>query len=309
MRNICPSTCILYINLSSYRIQLVRFCFFLTILFLFYFVQEIVLLHTYNHLLLFLSSLTLSLGFSIIFFKFNRRYINFIRTLILFGVLLNTVFFNLTYGVEVGFYLYYFFNLLSIPYLVSFKTEQKTFNTFIVFSLLFYGLSFYSADFNNFGIQQIDLTDSIKSDIFKTNIILNFALCFYFIMTLINTQSQMDYIDLKRRSKRKVIDKLLEKNKQIKESDLWELKHLISERNLFFMSKFDKTFPDFIEKLGILNQSDKEICALTRLSMDTKDIARFYNCSIKSIENRKYRIRKKMNVENGVRFEKFINDL
>lgn len=231
------------------------------------------------------------------------------RSFIVLGILFNTVYFSLVYGLETGFFLFYFFNLLSIPYLVNFKSEEKTFIAFVSISILVYILSFFPEHFNNFGITKIAIMDTTRIHLFRTNVILNFLLSLYFIITIINSQHQVNFINLKRQSKRKIIDKLLEKNKQIKESDLWELKHLISERNLFFMSKFEKTFPDFIDKLCSLNQSDKEICALTRLSMDTKDIARFYNCSIKSIENRKYRIRKKMAVENGMRFEKFINDL
>lgn len=116
---------LLTINLSSYRIQLVRLSFFLSILYLFYFVQEYIVFQSFDGFLLILFFLFLFIGLSIIVFKFNRAYVHTMRTVSLLLIAFITVYYHLHYGVETGFFLFYFFNLLSMPYLISFKAEEK----------------------------------------------------------------------------------------------------------------------------------------------------------------------------------------
>jgi len=63
-------------------------------------------------------------------------------------------------------------------------------------------------------------------------------------------------------------------------------------------------FPDFTPKLiktnPNLNQSDIEFCALLKLKIPTSDIARYKFITIKSVQNKKYLIRKKLDIPKGV---------
>ncbi|MFP3836197.1 helix-turn-helix transcriptional regulator, partial [Chryseobacterium sp. SIMBA_028] len=48
-----------------------------------------------------------------------------------------------------------------------------------------------------------------------------------------------------------------------------------------------------------LTPTDLEYCALIKLNFDTKQIATLKKISIGSVESRKYRIRKKLNINNS----------
>lgn len=79
---------------------------------------------------------------------------------------------------------------------------------------------------------------------------------------------------------------------------LQELYRIAIEDNEVFFNLYIKAFPDFHEsmkKLGLTN-SEIEICAMTKLSIDTKQIARIKNLTVRSVESKKYRIRKKLNL-------------
>lgn len=66
---------------------------------------------------------------------------------------------------------------------------------------------------------------------------------------------------------------------------------------LFYLS-FLELYPDFRNKLVHVNPqfslADCEFCALLKLNFDTKQIARYRNLSIRSVDSKKYRIRKKL---------------
>lgn len=80
-----------------------------------------------------------------------------------------------------------------------------------------------------------------------------------------------------------------------------ELKGIAEKDNKLFLERFKDVFSEYITKLTTtypeLTISDLEILAYFRLNYTAKDIARFTNSSIRSIESKKYRIRKKLNLE------------
>lgn len=83
--------------------------------------------------------------------------------------------------------------------------------------------------------------------------------------------------------------------------DMEKLKDVIalakSSNELFYFS-FLELYPDFnkklLEKNPLLTTSDTEFCAFLKLNFDTKEIARYRNMSVRSVESKKYRIRKKI---------------
>ncbi|KMQ60820.1 hypothetical protein ACM40_13915 [Chryseobacterium sp. BLS98] len=67
-----------------------------------------------------------------------------------------------------------------------------------------------------------------------------------------------------------------------------------------FLLKFEEYFPDFIKKLYEVNPtlkpSEVELCALIKLNIDTKKISAIQNVSVRAVESKKYRLRKKFNI-------------
>lgn len=90
------------------------------------------------------------------------------------------------------------------------------------------------------------------------------------------------------------------KNKTNIRPDVGELIHLAKENSPNFLTRFQDAFPVFCEKITTIypdiQNSELLFCAYLRLNFSTKDIAKFTFVSPKSIQMRKYRLRKKLNI-------------
>ena len=82
-------------------------------------------------------------------------------------------------------------------------------------------------------------------------------------------------------------------NKNLKSNDDWD----------FFKKAFDHADKDFLKKLKethpSLTHNDLRLCAYLRLNLVSKEIAPLLNISLRSVEIKRYRLRKKMNLEGG----------
>lgn len=87
-------------------------------------------------------------------------------------------------------------------------------------------------------------------------------------------------------------------------NDYSKLIELLKKNDSTFMLYFDESFPDFTPKLlkvnPTINPSEIEFCALLKLKIPTNDIARYKHITLKSVQNRKYSIRKRLNIPKGV---------
>lgn len=88
-----------------------------------------------------------------------------------------------------------------------------------------------------------------------------------------------------------------------KQSEIIDIKEIINlaiENSPSFYIKFQEIFPDFNEKLLELNPtlvtSELKFAAYIKLDFSTKEIARYTNSSIRGVEAKKYRLRKKLNI-------------
>jgi DNA-binding CsgD family transcriptional regulator len=85
-------------------------------------------------------------------------------------------------------------------------------------------------------------------------------------------------------------------NKNIIGNDSWSV----------FKEAFENTDKDFFKKIKIahpsLTPSDLRLCAYLRLNLSSKEIAPLLNISVRSVEIKRYRLRKKMDLshENGL---------
>ncbi|MCK9616385.1 MAG: hypothetical protein M0R21_00955 [Lentimicrobiaceae bacterium] len=103
----------------------------------------------------------------------------------------------------------------------------------------------------------------------------------------------------------KISQEYLKENPESKNGeDYSRLLEMLKKNNLAFMPYFDEVFPDFTQKLLKINskiiQSDIEFCALLKLKMPSHEIARYKFITLKSVQNKKYFIRKKLNIPKGV---------
>lgn len=86
-----------------------------------------------------------------------------------------------------------------------------------------------------------------------------------------------------------------------------QLKKLAESNDPLFMKKFNAVFADFNKILSSkaisrLNYAEVSVCAYTKLGYTTKEVAYYRRESIRSVECRKYRIRRKLNLSKDVDF-------
>lgn len=85
---------------------------------------------------------------------------------------------------------------------------------------------------------------------------------------------------------------------------------LAQNNDKYFYLKFSEIFPEFNQTLlsisSQLTPSDLEYCALMKLNFDTKQIAILKKTSVSSVESRKYRIRKKLNIDSSENIYKWL---
>ncbi|MBE0638428.1 MAG: tetratricopeptide repeat protein [Bacteroidales bacterium] len=80
-----------------------------------------------------------------------------------------------------------------------------------------------------------------------------------------------------------------------------------------FRIRFESVHRSFFDKLrkadGGLTQNDLQLCAYLKLNLTTKEIARLMNISPESVNTSRYRLRKKLNLNNHITLDEFIHTL
>lgn len=79
-----------------------------------------------------------------------------------------------------------------------------------------------------------------------------------------------------------------------------EIVQLAKENNPCFFSRFSEVYPEFLKKLEEINptlqSSERAFCAMLYLNFSAKDIAEYTCVTPKAVQNRKNRMRKKLNI-------------
>lgn len=103
------------------------------------------------------------------------------------------------------------------------------------------------------------------------------------------------------------------KQEEYKIEALKEVVELAMANNPAFLLKFNEFDIDFCKKLQGLAPSlvatELEFCVMTRLNFETKEIAQYTKSSVRSIESKKYRIRKKLNIPSEQDFNLWMANL
>ncbi|OXA86378.1 triple tyrosine motif-containing protein [Flavobacterium hercynium] len=89
-------------------------------------------------------------------------------------------------------------------------------------------------------------------------------------------------------------------NNNITEEDSWKV----------FKEAFDNADKDFLKRIKLLHPAltpnDLRLCAYLRLNLSSKEIAPLFNISVRSVEIKRYRLRKKMDLQHEIGLVEYI---
>lgn len=79
-----------------------------------------------------------------------------------------------------------------------------------------------------------------------------------------------------------------------------------------FLTVFSEIYPGFVASLKMINpkirSSELEFCAMTFLNFSTKNIAQYTFVTVRAVQVRKNRLRKKLNIASDVDFNNWMRD-
>nr|WP_029905712.1 triple tyrosine motif-containing protein [Prevotella sp. 10(H)] len=80
-----------------------------------------------------------------------------------------------------------------------------------------------------------------------------------------------------------------------------------------FLIKFEEKHTNFFKKMKMLypqlTNTDLRLCACLKLNLETKEIASLMNLSVRAVENSRYRLRKKLNIQPSQNLNEFFLDI
>lgn len=117
-----------------------------------------------------------------------------------------------------------------------------------------------------------------------------------------------------------VVYDLYEKNKNSTSISLYQKVNSLLNNNMnsdddwkMFLIKFEEKHNGFFRKMKILypqlTNNDLRLCACLRLNLETKEIASLMNLSIRTVENSRYKLRKKLNLSPSANLNEFFMDI
>ncbi|AZA53967.1 helix-turn-helix transcriptional regulator [Chryseobacterium sp. G0201] len=221
--------------------------------------------------------------------RFNR-YLLFLLFLLLGGVVFYC---DIASGKAAMNYLSYISLSIAIAFFFDYNKDKYIIIT-LVGLFIFYFLLSIITDYSVFASihQNLSPQEQWYIRVYKA---MEICFCTFVGMYFIYRKEQMIikyYIE-----KEKLHD-LIKKTDRLNFSD--GLYELAMSRNSLFITYFKSEFPVYFENIlktcPNLISSELEICALLKLNLSTKEIAQATNTTVRAVENKKYRIRKKFNL-------------
>ncbi|MDB4751956.1 hypothetical protein OAF86_04955, partial [Flavobacteriaceae bacterium] len=112
---------------------------------------------------------------------------------------------------------------------------------------------------------------------------------------------------------------IINSSKNKSQNDLYEVKSKVKDLlrienlNDRFEKHFEDVYPGFFKKLvavsNNLTQNDLRFCAYLKMNQNTSEIAQLTGVSIRTVESKKYRIKKKLNLGKDQSITSFIHGL
>lgn len=92
--------------------------------------------------------------------------------------------------------------------------------------------------------------------------------------------------------------------------DITEIYKLAETNSALYFDKFCFFFPNFKEALqkisSDLSFNEMHFCSLIKLNYDTKKMAQILNLTVRAVESKKYRLKKKLNLNSEVNIHEFM---
>ncbi len=141
-----------------------------------------------------------------------------------------------------------------------------------------------------------------------------FAGCF--VLLLVTVAALFHIQRQKQLNKENLLEEQTLENMQLKKqlnASADQLIQLAETNNPSFLAQFKETYPDFIEQLlsyqENLSEYELKLSAYIRLGLSTKQIAQYEIIAIRTAENRKYRLKKKLKLDSDISLNKWILEL
>ncbi len=119
-------------------------------------------------------------------------------------------------------------------------------------------------------------------------------------LLLIGIGGRKLYLNKNKNQTKNIVKVAPDKDPVVRTNSYNHLINLALKNDSSFYLTFLETYPDFADKLLNINPtikaSDIEYCAYIKLNLDTKQIAVLKNISVRAVEGKKYRIRKKLDI-------------
>ncbi|AZA83193.1 hypothetical protein C1637_19325 [Chryseobacterium lactis] len=120
----------------------------------------------------------------------------------------------------------------------------------------------------------------------------------------------INYLGKRRKALKIESEELKSKMNNKKEEILMEM---AKENNPTFLTHFKETYPEFIEQLLLINpdleNSELTFCAMLKLHFTSKEIASYAHIQHRTVQQKKYRIRKKLNIPTETDIYQFLDAL
>ncbi len=300
---------------SAYINLLNRYLFFLFCIFIFFSLfTKAFLKDTLMSLFLVSVSLVFLLIRGIKKTKYSRKFLTVIVFFIIIQLTFYVSFFHVYNYKNAGDEYFYFTLLLSIPFFFDYKTQIKTvyFLAFII-ALNFVTVEYFDLDF----IPRRKLLTHEDLKVLKlANIILSIVV-FFINISFIAKKSRLIGILVRNVNSKNVYIGDLEKSnnelsrqvtliQDLAQNRVEEIIELAEKKSPLFLEKFQLFFPDFIPALLSINpdliSSELYMCVLIKLEFSTKKIAICTDSTVKSVESKKYRIKKKLNISGSINY-------
>jgi len=239
---------------------------------------------------------------------FKKYIINKKLFLTLFIILILIVnYYSALHKMESGIFLFYFPLLSAIPIFFEFKSNKSYF----IFLLVFIAVNMVMSYFSDFGFIRTNKSSvHLLRSVLSVNVICVISIMGLNFLTVEDRKQNHHFVVSRNSHKLNQIENLnieVKRLKELLEKDFYtaeNLKDLINSAEIndaVFLEKFELFYPTFFDKVKNLSDSplilsELKLCALLKLGFTTKQIATYTKSTLKSVEGRKSRIRKKLNM-------------
>lgn len=115
------------------------------------------------------------------------------------------------------------------------------------------------------------------------------------------TELKKNLIELKNDPERNFRSLIRKLDHELKNEDYWK------EFNLYFNEVDQKFLDEIVKKHPKLTKNDLRMCSLLRMNLSTKEIASLLNISVRAVEQSRYRLKKRLDLDKDIDLSKYIS--